>query len=88
MKVHNGMKFSAKDSDNDRIATKNCADRNQGAWWYSGCLICNGQANLNGFYYHGENLMHPDGIYWKQWLRNGQESFYSLKKVEMKIRKA
>ena len=32
---HNGMKFSAKDKDQDIHSTINCAVLGAGAWWYS-----------------------------------------------------
>ena len=38
---HNGMKFSAKDRDNDLHASKNCAQFYASGWWYHGCYFFN-----------------------------------------------
>uniref|UniRef100_A0A8C8SM44 Fibrinogen C-terminal domain-containing protein n=1 Tax=Pelusios castaneus TaxID=367368 RepID=A0A8C8SM44_9SAUR len=36
--MHDNMKFSAKDQDNDRSTLENCASVNGGAWWYDSCF--------------------------------------------------
>uniref|UniRef100_A0A182F2A0 Fibrinogen C-terminal domain-containing protein n=1 Tax=Anopheles albimanus TaxID=7167 RepID=A0A182F2A0_ANOAL len=43
MRINSGMKFTAKDRDNDEYE-KNCAQICQGAWWHQRCTA----ANLNG----------------------------------------
>lgn len=35
--MHDNMKFSCKDQDNDRTTLENCADVNGGGWWYDSC---------------------------------------------------
>ncbi|XP_046861638.1 angiopoietin-related protein 7-like [Xenia sp. Carnegie-2017] len=44
LSYHNNMKFSTKDSDNDKSGSGNCATSYTGAWWYNAC----DQSNLNG----------------------------------------
>ncbi|XP_046861635.1 fibrinogen-like protein A [Xenia sp. Carnegie-2017] len=41
LSYHNNMKFSTKDSDNDKYSGGNCAD---GGWWYNSCEL----SQLNG----------------------------------------
>jgi len=74
-----GMKFSTPDQDNDALATDVCARTYRGAWWYKDCH----SSNLNGEYKPtGVITTFADGIDWKEW----KGHYYSLKKVEMKIR--
>ena len=75
---HNRMAFSAKDADND-IFGNNCAEENQGAWWYYSCFT----SNLNGVYLTG-NTDNAKGLIWHKW----RGFNYSLKSTEMKIRRA
>ncbi|CAL4085511.1 unnamed protein product [Meganyctiphanes norvegica] len=72
---HNNMMFSTYDEDND-VSTRNCASSTHGygAWWYKTCVT----ANLNAPY-NGTSWKTP---YWYK-LKN---SYYSLKKTEMKLR--
>ncbi|XP_062974729.1 fibrinogen-like protein 1-like protein [Elgaria multicarinata webbii] len=35
--IHDNMRFSTQDRDNDRRATTNCALDNGGGWWYDNC---------------------------------------------------
>ncbi|XP_058127864.1 angiopoietin-related protein 7-like [Anopheles ziemanni] len=53
-----GMKFTTKDSDNDKDSSVQCAKARYGAWWYHSCT----NANLNGPYGNisrdGEKVMY------------------------------
>jgi len=73
-----GMKFSAKDQDNDALDRYHSAVMRKGAWWYNNYWS---KANLNGKYLKRGN--------WKIWgitWYTFRGPFYSLKKVEMKLR--
>jgi len=39
-KLHNGMKFSTYDHDNDMNGRKNCALNEEGGWWFNKCYLC------------------------------------------------
>ena len=79
---HNGLPFSTYDNENDIHDDYNCAEYFCGAWWFEHCLI----AHLNGQYYCcGQYKV--NGIVWEKWSRTGDDSYYSLKKSEMKIRR-
>ncbi|KAF7241730.1 Fibrinogen-like protein 1-like protein, partial [Varanus komodoensis] len=44
--IHDNMRFSTEDRDNDRRASTNCALDNGGGWWYDNCysaLLTSGQ---------------------------------------------
>ena len=73
--LHNGMKFSTEDNDNDNWRSYNCARYWHGAWWFNHCL----DSHLNGPYQH--NLA-DSGIMWGHW------KVYSLKFTEMKTRRS
>ena len=76
---HNGMKFSTRDRDNDRLSRQNCAQQYKGAWWYHSCL----RSNLNGLYLFGHHSSYADGVNWYHW-----KGFrYSFKYTEMKVRR-
>lgn len=87
LSTHNEKKFSTYDVDNDDAPIQfwngNCAARFHGAWWYGACY----RSNLNGRYYKDTGgrveKKRNDGVSWNSWLGNK----YSLKSVEMKIRK-
>ncbi|CAF1168242.1 unnamed protein product [Rotaria magnacalcarata] len=74
----NNMQFSAKDQDND-VYTESCAQRYNGAWWYSSCH----ESNLNGGYLRGpRSTMYAAGVNWYAF----RGEHYSLKTIEMKVR--
>lgn len=72
MKMHNNMKFTTKDQNNDLLKDGNCALKYKSAWWFNSCY----GANLNGMYNN-----QTDGINWFNW----KKSEY-LPRVEIKIR--
>ncbi len=73
---HNGRPFSTKDHGSGL----NCARDREGAWWYHGCAW----SNLNGEYLRGHHSSGSlDGVQWYHW----KGSYYSLKFVEMKVRR-
>ncbi|KAL2079343.1 hypothetical protein ACEWY4_025087 [Coilia grayii] len=89
MTIHNGMKFSTYDRDNDNWSpgdpAKQCSKEDGGGWWYNRCH----SANPNGRYYWGGSYTKhmskhgtDDGIVWMNW----KGSWYSLKSMSMKIR--
>ena len=39
--MHNGMKFSTADNDNDKHSSFNCAAADKNGWWYNACLHIN-----------------------------------------------
>lgn len=77
--VHNGMKFSTFDRDNDASRLHHCAQSYKGAWWYKECH----DSNLNGHYYTGQHKSYADGIEWHQW--HGYH--YSLRTTTMMIKR-
>ncbi|XP_068135001.1 fibrinogen beta chain [Hyperolius riggenbachi] len=89
MTIHNGMYFSTYDRDNDgwlhADPNKQCSKEDGGGWWYNRCH----SANPNGRYYWGGDYTYDmtrhgtdDGVVWMNW----KGSWYSMKKMSMKIR--
>ena len=76
--IHNGMKFTTRDNDNDNDWT-NCASKYSGAWWFNSCF----DSHLNGAYYHNPAVSIARGIIWYYW----KGYYYSLKFSEMKTRR-
>ena len=76
MFIHNSMKFTTRDRDNNNHEKLQCAHYHQGAWWYNNC----GSASLNGLYLSGQINGHC--VVWHTW-KNG---FVSLPFTEMKIK--
>ncbi|KAJ8033514.1 Fibrinogen-like protein A [Holothuria leucospilota] len=72
MTCHENMSFSTYDRDNDRAATRNCADVTSSGWWFNGGpgdTSCYGnkckEVNLNGQYhsqYIGSAIVWTDNI--------------------------
>lgn len=68
--MHDNMRFSAKDKDNDRSTIENCADIHGGGWWYDSCY----NAQLN----------HKGGLYWSTLCDgNCKKSVIMVKPVHM-----
>ncbi len=84
MIYHNGSIFSAKDSD-----SSSCAKVVRGAWWYVSCY----HSNLNGVWMSEgrsiatQGLQSSDNVIGIVWQDLFGKQFYSLKSVEMKVRK-
>ncbi|XP_078694219.1 fibrinogen C domain-containing protein 1-like [Branchiostoma floridae x Branchiostoma belcheri] len=81
MSAHDGMKFSARDVDNDISSSRHCAQWYGGGWWYETCA----HSALNGAYFQPEDYHGADtgrGIYWMNW--KGWD--YSLKATKMMVR--
>ncbi|ESO94572.1 hypothetical protein LOTGIDRAFT_118333, partial [Lottia gigantea] len=82
LSYHDKMAFSTEDVDNDRH-TRHCAAENKGGWWFNSCY----SSHLNGLYhtawYSQAQSKYADGISWYTWK---DSEFYSLRKVEMKIK--
>jgi len=77
LRGHNNIQFSTKDRDNDAYSLS-CAIAYTGAWWYTKCHA----SNLNGLYLNGSTKIYAKGVVWRSW----KGYYYSLKRVEMKIR--
>jgi len=58
--VHNGMRFSTPDKDNDNWPD-NCASFYSSGWWFNACYW----ANLNGLYRNSGK-----GLDWDSWKKN------------------
>lgn len=89
LSYHNGAMFSTKDSEND-ICLQRCAQSMMGGWWYVSCYY----SNLNGVWMSKarsiatkglQTTSNQIGINWRSTFNNSE--FYSLKSVEMKVRR-
>lgn len=86
LSVHDSMSFSTEDVDNDHHR-RHCAVDNKSGWWFNSCFY----SNLNGVYHMGwyntQTSLYANsvsnGIVWYTWK---DSEFYSLKKIEMKIK--
>ncbi|XP_067296621.1 microfibril-associated glycoprotein 4-like [Pseudorasbora parva] len=79
LSVHNDMKFTTFDKDQDPNE-KNCAKVYLGAFWYAACHY----TNPNGVYLWGEDDTHyAIGVVWSSW--NGYA--VSMKSISMKIKR-
>ncbi|CAK8687757.1 unnamed protein product [Clavelina lepadiformis] len=76
--LNSGVSFSTHDRDQDLYGA-NCAERFKGAWWYTACH----SANPNGHYYGGAHESYADGVNWSSF----RGYHYSLKRIDMKLRK-
>ncbi|XP_036396744.1 microfibril-associated glycoprotein 4-like [Megalops cyprinoides] len=77
LSYHNGRMFSTFDKDQDSYYYYNCAERQQGGFWFRSC----GNVNPNGLYMWGHTNSYEAGVRWQTW-----RSSYSLKAITMKIR--
>ncbi|XP_056001826.1 ryncolin-1-like [Ostrea edulis] len=75
---HNGMKFSTKDSDNDR-SSSNCAVSYGNGWWFNTCH----HSNLNGVYYRKPTVSN-NGMTWERW--DNKRNWDYLKSSKMMIK--
>ena len=48
---HNGRKFTTRDNDNDNDGGNNCAEADNGAWWYNNCSRSSLNARYTTDYY-------------------------------------
>ncbi|XP_058177332.1 fibrinogen-like protein A [Anopheles ziemanni] len=76
--IHNGMKFTTKDRDNDNTSSYQCANATHGAWWYKDCS----RSNLNGPY---RNITHSwKSLHWHH-LKNDRRSMAFTKMMLREI---
>ncbi|ELU09062.1 hypothetical protein CAPTEDRAFT_143243, partial [Capitella teleta] len=75
----NGAQFTTFDADHDILYSANCAVRHHGAFWHVSCF----QASPNGLYLGGEYSGDIRGVIWMGF----KGSRYSLKSIQMKLRK-
>ena len=75
---HNGMMFTTKDSDNDKLGG-NCAVTYGNGWWFNACH----HTNLNGVY-HKKPIIANNAMAWYYW--GNKATMESLKSSKMMIR--
>ena len=74
---NNEQQFSTKDRDNDKRSSGSCVELHHGAFWFRDCA----HANLNGEYFRN-GTGNVRGVNWNEW----KHAYYSMKRVEMKIK--
>ena len=81
MSYHNNMMFSTPDRDHDLSLSEQCSENHRGSWWHRDCH----ESNLNGEYLTSEkrHSASSNNVIW----RTFKGYNYSLKRVEMKIRR-
>ena len=77
LSYHDNQQFSTKDRDNDDSSSRNCVREHHGPFWHRSC----GLANFNGEYLRNGAISYR-GVGWVPW----KNSWYSMKRVEMKIK--
>uniref|UniRef100_A0A8W8JLR7 Fibrinogen C-terminal domain-containing protein n=1 Tax=Magallana gigas TaxID=29159 RepID=A0A8W8JLR7_MAGGI len=75
--LHNNMKFSTPDQDNDGNSNGNCASAYRSAGWFNRCYY----ANPNGQYIDSEEIGY-EYLAWYSW----KNSWISLKTIKLMIR--
>lgn len=94
MDIHNKVKFSTLDRDND-FDSLSCAVRFEGGWWYNKCF----HSNINGQYgtkrlsnilnfLQTSKPLNDDMLVLLLWLveKDPKKKYVLMKRVEMKIR--
>ncbi|XP_037051835.1 microfibril-associated glycoprotein 4-like [Bradysia coprophila] len=85
---HNGSMFTTTDKHNDGYVF-NCATRFKSAWWFRSCFF----VNLNGIWMSKHRSLasrgsqSPDNQNGVNYRQAFNDDFYSLKSVEMKVRR-
>lgn len=73
LQIHNNMKFSTNDKDND-MSERNCSDIKLGGWWYEDCA----GVNLNGNYTENWAPI-KSNVYWRSFKGDYPMKFTSMK---------
>ena len=73
LQIHNNMKFSTNDKDND-LSERNCSHIKLGGWWYEDCA----GVNLNGNYTENWAPI-KSNVYWRSFKGDYPMKFTSMK---------